>query len=175
MFFSFTATQEKEPLLLLKRKEALPTAAATSRSSLRSSLMRWRWTGGIRLRATSCSPYSYRRRSRGRPRRGRGRGRSRGHPIRGEQALLTQLEGKKWNTKFEFPRRPPTPDPNDPDVGHFCAPWVEGFCEANFCIFHHPVAGTVRPATAAAAATATGASTAPSAPPLHQQPQQHHN
>jgi len=38
-----------------------------------------------------------------------------------------------------LPRAPPTPDPNDPDVGHFCAPHVPGFCQANFCIFHHPV------------------------------------
>ena len=33
---------------------------------------------------------------------------------------------------------PPPPDPNDPDVGHFCAPFCQGFCEANFCIFHNP-------------------------------------
>ena len=27
----------------------------------------------------------------------------------------------------------------DPDgVGHFCAPFSPGFCEANFCIFHNP-------------------------------------
>ncbi|TRY74541.1 hypothetical protein TCAL_16822 [Tigriopus californicus] len=33
--------------------------------------------------------------------------------------------------------RPSSRDPrNDPEVGHFCAPWVPGFCEANFCIFH---------------------------------------
>lgn len=33
--------------------------------------------------------------------------------------------------------RPGSRDPrNDPEVGHFCAPWVPGFCEANFCIFH---------------------------------------
>ena len=34
------------------------------------------------------------------------------------------------------------PDQNhksDPDFGHFCAPWVPGFCKANFCIFHHPI------------------------------------
>ena len=24
------------------------------------------------------------------------------------------------------------------DVGHFCAPFSPGFCEANFCIFHNP-------------------------------------
>ena len=24
----------------------------------------------------------------------------------------------------------------DPDQGHFCAPDMPGFCEANFCIFH---------------------------------------
>ena len=23
-------------------------------------------------------------------------------------------------------------------VGHFCAPFSPGFCEANFCIFHNP-------------------------------------
>ena len=33
---------------------------------------------------------------------------------------------------------PPRPDPDDPDVGHFCAPFSDGFCEANFCIFHNP-------------------------------------
>ena len=32
----------------------------------------------------------------------------------------------------------PRPDPNDPEVGHFCAPFCPGFCEANFCIFHCP-------------------------------------
>lgn len=25
-------------------------------------------------------------------------------------------------------------------IGHFCAPFSPGFCEANFCIFHHPKA-----------------------------------
>lgn len=30
----------------------------------------------------------------------------------------------------------PRPDPNDPEAGHFCAPWCEGFCEANFCVLH---------------------------------------
>lgn len=24
------------------------------------------------------------------------------------------------------------------EVGHFCAPFSPGFCEANFCIFHNP-------------------------------------
>ena len=24
----------------------------------------------------------------------------------------------------------------DPSVGHFCAPFCPGFCEANLCIFH---------------------------------------
>jgi len=28
----------------------------------------------------------------------------------------------------------------DPDVGHFCMPELEGFCEANFCIFHSSAA-----------------------------------
>ena len=32
----------------------------------------------------------------------------------------------------------PKPDPNDPEIGHFCAPFCPGFCEANFCIFHAP-------------------------------------
>ena len=27
----------------------------------------------------------------------------------------------------------------DRNFGHFCAPWVPGFCEANFCIFHNPI------------------------------------
>ena len=31
------------------------------------------------------------------------------------------------------------PNKSDPDFGHFCAPWVPGFCKANFCIFHHPI------------------------------------
>ena len=28
----------------------------------------------------------------------------------------------------------------DPDVGHFCAPEIEGFCEAHLCIFHSSAA-----------------------------------
>ena len=27
--------------------------------------------------------------------------------------------------------------PRDPDLGHFCAPDMPGFCQANFCIFHN--------------------------------------
>lgn len=29
---------------------------------------------------------------------------------------------------------------SSPTVGHFCAPFSPGFCQANFCIFHHPKA-----------------------------------
>ena len=33
-------------------------------------------------------------------------------------------------------------DDDDPDaVGHFCAPFCPGFCEANFCVFHAPKDG----------------------------------
>ena len=28
----------------------------------------------------------------------------------------------------------------DSDVGHFCAPEISGFCEANLCIFHSTAA-----------------------------------
>ena len=28
----------------------------------------------------------------------------------------------------------------DPDVGHFCAPEIEGFCETHLCIFHSSTA-----------------------------------
>ena len=40
----------------------------------------------------------------------------------------------------ELNQSKPDQDANDPkaDFGHFCAPWVPGFCQANFCIFHHP-------------------------------------
>ena len=27
----------------------------------------------------------------------------------------------------------------DTFIGHFCAPWVPGFCEQHFCIFHNPL------------------------------------
>jgi hypothetical protein len=37
---------------------------------------------------------------------------------------------------------PPPPDPNDLEVGHFCAPFAPGFCAANFCIFHNPIIGS---------------------------------
>ena len=32
----------------------------------------------------------------------------------------------------------------DRNFGHFCAPWVPGFCEANFCIFHNPIEDSSR-------------------------------
>ncbi len=34
----------------------------------------------------------------------------------------------------------PAPKPPDgPEEGHFCAPFLDGFCEAHFCVIHHPM------------------------------------
>jgi len=54
-------------------------------------------------------------------------------------------ETKDKNKTGRRPVPPPRPDPNDPDVGHFCAPFLPGFCEANFCIFHSKKLGPIVP------------------------------
>ena len=38
-------------------------------------------------------------------------------------------------------------------VGHFCAPWVPGFCEQHFCIFHNPLSDNAGNESASAIAT----------------------
>jgi hypothetical protein len=61
--------------------------------------------------------------------------------------FIQQQEGGQTKdsnvTKANAPPPIPRPDPDDPEVGHFCAPFCPGFCEANFCIFHAPIKGSI--------------------------------
>ena len=47
--------------------------------------------------------------------------------------MLNQSKPELHETKSEEEEN------EDKNFGHFCAPWVPGFCEANFCIFHNPI------------------------------------
>lgn len=63
---------------------------------------------------------------------GSGGGIRSGGRLRHQTTVMTEIKIKK-----SAPRPPiPRPDPNDPEVGHFCAPFCPGFCEANFCVLH---------------------------------------
>ena len=43
---------------------------------------------------------------------------------------------KQEDSENESGNRTAARPARDPDVGHFCAPEMPGFCKANFCIFH---------------------------------------
>ena len=53
--------------------------------------------------------------------------------------FIAQQDPVLNQSRPELHQTKPEEKEEDKNFGHFCAPWVPGFCEANFCIFHNPI------------------------------------